>query len=112
MAWGYNYYGQCNVPSPNTGFTAIAAGGDHSLGLKNLISPSPKCTVTAGKTQRQDAFSISGNFALPWTLDFNNVKHIDVNIISLIDNASIYRETVVLLLVKGKFKYTHKIPSG
>ena len=27
-------YGQCNVPSPNTGFTAIAAGEYHSLGLK------------------------------------------------------------------------------
>jgi alpha-tubulin suppressor-like RCC1 family protein len=34
VAWGYNNYGQCNVPEPNTGFTAIAAGGSHSLGLK------------------------------------------------------------------------------
>ena len=31
---GYNNYGQCNVPSPNTGFVAVAAGGYHSLGLK------------------------------------------------------------------------------
>lgn len=33
-AWGFNYSGQTNVPSPNSGFTAIAAGGAHSLGLK------------------------------------------------------------------------------
>jgi hypothetical protein len=34
-AWGYNGYGECNVPSPNTGFTAISAGGGYfSLGLK------------------------------------------------------------------------------
>ncbi len=34
VAWGNNGYGQCNVPEPNTGFTAIAVGQDHSLGLK------------------------------------------------------------------------------
>src|SRR4030042_6315188 len=34
VAWGSNEYGQCNVPEPNTGFTAIAAGYGHSLGLK------------------------------------------------------------------------------
>ena len=34
MAWGWNGYGQCTVPSPNTDFTAIAAGFEHSLGLK------------------------------------------------------------------------------
>ena len=34
VAWGYNAYGQCNVPAPNSGFVAIAAGGSHSLGLK------------------------------------------------------------------------------
>jgi len=33
-AWGSNVYGQRNVPEPNTDFTAIAAGGMHSLGLK------------------------------------------------------------------------------
>ena len=25
VAWGYNYNGQCNVPPPNTGFTAVTA---------------------------------------------------------------------------------------
>ena len=40
MAWGCNGfgmcigYGQCNVPAPDTGFVAVAAGEGHSLGLK------------------------------------------------------------------------------
>jgi hypothetical protein len=34
MAWGDNEYGQCTVPEPNIGFTAISAGECHSLGLK------------------------------------------------------------------------------
>jgi len=34
VAWGWNEYGQCTVPEPNTGFTAISAGAYHSLGLK------------------------------------------------------------------------------
>ncbi|MCK4341553.1 MAG: hypothetical protein KAY37_07520, partial [Phycisphaerae bacterium] len=35
VAWGYNYDGQCDVPTPNTDFVALAGGGDHSLGLKS-----------------------------------------------------------------------------
>ena len=35
VAWGNNGYGQCNVPAPNSGFVAVAAGGYHSLGLKS-----------------------------------------------------------------------------
>jgi hypothetical protein len=34
LAWGRNHYGQCSVPYPNTGFVMVAAGGNHSLGLK------------------------------------------------------------------------------
>jgi len=39
IAWGDNTYGQCNVPSPNSDFVAVAAGygygySGHSLGLK------------------------------------------------------------------------------
>jgi hypothetical protein len=34
VAWGDNGAGQCNVPAPNSGFVAVAAGGQHSLGLK------------------------------------------------------------------------------
>ena len=35
VAFGWNDYGQCSVPDPNTGFVAVAAGGAHSLGLKS-----------------------------------------------------------------------------
>ncbi len=36
VAWGCgsNDYGQCNVPAPNAGFIAVAAGELHSLGVK------------------------------------------------------------------------------
>jgi hypothetical protein len=34
VAWGDNLHGECNVPEPNTGFTAVSADGLHSLGLK------------------------------------------------------------------------------
>jgi hypothetical protein len=38
VAWGENDDSRCNVPAPNSGFVAVAAGGDiytgHSLGLK------------------------------------------------------------------------------
>jgi len=34
VAWGYNWKGQCSIPSPNSGFIAISAGGFHSLALK------------------------------------------------------------------------------
>lgn len=34
VAWGDNDFGQCNIPSPNSGFVAIAAAAWHSLGLK------------------------------------------------------------------------------
>ena len=34
VGWGSNAWGQCNVPSPNIGFVAIASGYSHSLGLK------------------------------------------------------------------------------
>ena len=35
VAWGNNGNGQCNIPEPNTGFMAVAAGSWHSLGLKD-----------------------------------------------------------------------------
>jgi hypothetical protein len=35
VAWGDNYYGQCNVPPGLTNVTAIAAGGEHSLAVSN-----------------------------------------------------------------------------
>ncbi|VAX41242.1 hypothetical protein MNBD_PLANCTO03-497, partial [hydrothermal vent metagenome] len=33
-AWGWNQYGQLDVPAPNTGFVAVAGGYWHSLGLR------------------------------------------------------------------------------
>lgn len=35
IAWCQSYYGQCDVPPPNQHFTAVAAGADHSIGLKS-----------------------------------------------------------------------------
>ena len=35
VAWGYNEHGQCDVPHPNTSFTAIATNNSHNLGLKD-----------------------------------------------------------------------------
>ena len=111
VAWGDNSWGQCTVLLPNSGFSSISAGWRHSIGLKFSITIT-RCTVTAGKTQGQDAFSASGTIEFPEDLDFNDVNHIDVNIISLTDGASIYTETVDSNVIKGKFKYTHKIPRG
>jgi len=34
VAWGGNWAGQCDVPAPNSGFVAVAAGGYHSLGVR------------------------------------------------------------------------------
>jgi hypothetical protein len=35
VAWGDSSKGQCNIPSPNSGFVAVAGGWTHSLGLKS-----------------------------------------------------------------------------
>ncbi|HEX9059879.1 MAG TPA: X2-like carbohydrate binding domain-containing protein [Clostridia bacterium] len=34
VAWGANYFGQCNIPDGLSGVKAIAAGRDHTLALK------------------------------------------------------------------------------
>lgn len=34
VVWGDNEAGQYDVPSPNSGFVAVAAGSNHNLGLK------------------------------------------------------------------------------
>ncbi len=39
VAWGWNEYGQCDVPAPNTDFVAVAGGGEHSLGLRSSDTP-------------------------------------------------------------------------
>ncbi|HPS03314.1 MAG TPA: hypothetical protein PLA90_17380, partial [Candidatus Sumerlaeota bacterium] len=35
MAWGLNTWDQCSVSGPNQNYLSIAAGGNHSLGLKS-----------------------------------------------------------------------------
>ena len=53
VAWGYNLNGQCNVPSPNSGFVAVAGGGYHSLGLHaylHVIEPDSSITWTHFET--------------------------------------------------------------
>ena len=35
VAWGDNWYGECDVPAPNVDFVAISAGDWHNLGLKS-----------------------------------------------------------------------------
>ena len=35
VCWGDNYYGQCTVPEPNSGFIAVAAGGNTTAGIKS-----------------------------------------------------------------------------
>ncbi|MBN1489153.1 MAG: hypothetical protein JXA69_04480 [Phycisphaerae bacterium] len=39
VAWGWNRYGQCSVPSPNIGCVAVAAGYGFSLALKPTPLP-------------------------------------------------------------------------
>jgi hypothetical protein len=34
VGWGLNNFGQCDAPAPNSGFVNLAAGYNHSLGLK------------------------------------------------------------------------------
>ncbi len=34
VAWGDNFYGQCNVPPPNAGFVAVAVWWTRAFGLK------------------------------------------------------------------------------
>jgi hypothetical protein len=72
-----------------------------------------KCKVTAGKTQGQDAIDMSGTFAnFP---DYNGIADVNISITSLTDDELVYNETLdcnSLDIVKGKLKYTYKIPRG
>ncbi len=57
-AWGDNGSGQLNVPTPNTGFVAIAAGYWHSLGLR------ANCPADLTGDGVLDFFDISGFLVL------------------------------------------------
>jgi hypothetical protein len=47
LAWGDNGCGQCNIPSPNTGFVGVG-GGNHSLGIRNPQSSAVEGPVRHG----------------------------------------------------------------
>jgi len=53
VAWGHNEYGQCDVPSPNSGFVAVAGGGLHSLGLREISTGVEDEGLTGGFIQIQ-----------------------------------------------------------
>ena len=52
-AWGWDAFGQCKVP-PGTGFVAVAAGGRHSIALKN---DSPVATAGVEAYKQLDTFT-------------------------------------------------------
>ena len=74
-----------------------------------------KCKVAAGKVQGADSFDASGTFPSA-SIDLDDVTQIDVNIISLTDDTSIYYETLDIdastNVSNGVLKYSYKIPKG
>ena len=44
VAWGWNAYGQTNVPAGLSGVTAIAAGGYHTVAIVGT-APQPQLTI-------------------------------------------------------------------
>ena len=74
VAWGDSSSGQYDLPSPNEGFVAVAAGGHHSLALKTDTSivawgnndwgqcdvPSPNADFTAVAASAADSWSAMG----------------------------------------------------
>jgi hypothetical protein len=67
-----------------------------------------KCTITAGKTQGQDSFALSGTFSnIP--IDFSEAASIDVNILT--DREQIYHESISCTPSRvkgGKFVYKNQ----
>jgi hypothetical protein len=68
VAWGANNYGQTSVPTPNAGFVAVAAGGNHSLAVKadgSIVAwgsnGSGQCNVPAPNTGFMAAAGGSGH---------------------------------------------------
>jgi len=74
-----------------------------------------KCKVAAGKIQGLDSFDLSGSLSSS-AIDLEDVTQIDVNIISLADETSIYYETLDINastnVSGGVLAYSYKIPSG
>lgn len=95
---------------------ALTGGaGDGGSGESQQIDMTiARCTVKAGNTQGQDSLDASGTFAEALS-DLSSVTQIDVNIVSLTDDALIYEESIDFDdsdVVSGRFRYTHRITSG
>ena len=74
-----------------------------------------KSKVTAGKVQGQDVFEASGTMASS-PLGLYLTDQIEVNIVSLADESTIYSESIAFDagadVVNNKYKYSYKVPSG
>ena len=62
LGWGDNGAGQCDVPAPNAGFVAIAAGGWSSLGIK-AVAAAPGCSPSLAVTNAATAFVFAAEIA-------------------------------------------------
>jgi hypothetical protein len=91
VAWGYNGNGETNVPAPNSGFVAVAAGMHHSLGLKSdgaIVAwggltnvPAPNTNFVAVAAGRSHNLAIRASKA-----DYNNDGFIDLTDYAALSN--------------------------
>jgi hypothetical protein len=68
VAWGWNDDSQCNIPSPNSGFIAIAAGWEHSLAIKKVCQY--KLTGDLNDDCRVNLYDFA-SMAANWLIDCN-----------------------------------------
>ena len=76
VGWGRNDWGQCNIPSPNADFIAVAAGINHSLGLKKV-----RLYHLAGDLNddcKVDFYDFA-KMAAKWLADFSDLQEMAAN---------------------------------
>ena len=91
VGWGGNDFAQTNVPAPNSGFVAVAAHGEHSLGLKgdgSIVAwgrndygqtsvPAPNKGFVGVATGEYHSLGLKGDGSIvAW--GYNNVGQLDV----------------------------------